>query len=88
MNGNGTNVHHDAPIELKSGKICPLMSGALVPVPPSPGKIAKPNQIDLAPIMVPCQKEHCQWWDDEMDECGIVGSLKRIGDLMFAERCG
>ncbi len=62
---------HNTPIELKPGKICPLMSGQVVPVSPGGGKIAMPNQVQMAPVMVPCQKEGCQWWSRINGRCVI-----------------
>ena len=91
MNGNGKGVKHNAPIEMKPGKICPLMSGQVVPMSPGGGKIATPNQVQMAPVMVPCQKEGCQWWDEAAETCivaGYVHSLvdrSKIRDLQIAE---
>lgn len=66
-----TKLSHNAPIEMKPGKICPLMSGQVVPMSPSGGKVLTPNQVQMAPVMVPCQQENCSWWSRSNGRCVI-----------------
>ena len=42
---------------------CPLMSGYPVPVTPPNGKIMQPNQVAIAPMMVPCVEDSCPLFD-------------------------
>ena len=73
---------HLQPVALTPGKVCPLMSGQVVPMQPGPGKLAMPNQVQMAPIMVPCQREHCQWWNDIEASCCVGNLASFLGELV------
>ena len=51
--------------------ICPLMSGQVGPVPGLSGGVVTPHQTMLAPNVVTCAREKCQWYDQSADECAI-----------------
>jgi len=61
--------------------ICPLMSGQIVPTKGQPGGVVTPGQMALAPSVVMCAREKCQWWDEFGDQCtlhAIAEALKAV----------
>lgn len=73
--------------EIKTGTapttelICPLMSGQIVPVQGASGGVVTPGQTTLAPSVVTCAREKCQWWDEFGQQCAlraIAEALKAV----------
>lgn len=77
----------EATIEL----ICPLMSGQIIPVPGRAGRIDAPGATTLAPSVVTCAREKCQWWNQFGEQCtlqaiaeglvvvrGVLGSVRDV----------
>lgn len=72
--------------------ICPLMSGQIVPVPGRAGRIDTPGATTLAPSVVTCAREKCQWWNQFGGQCAIQaiaeglvvvsGSLSSVRDVL------
>ncbi len=61
--------------------ICPLMSGQIVPVQMTPGGVVEPGKTRLAPSVVTCAREKCQWWDEFAEQCAlgaIAEALKAV----------
>ena len=67
--------------EVKSEAICPLMSGQIVPVRAPAGDIVTAGQSMLAPSVVTCAREECQWWDESSEQCGILTIAEGVGDV-------
>jgi hypothetical protein len=71
-------------IEIKTEKeaatelICPLMSGQIVPVPGAPGSVVTPGQMKLAPSVVACAREKCQWWNHLGEQCTIFSIAEAL----------
>lgn len=72
--------------EVKTGaapttdSICPLMSGQIVPVQMTPGGVVEPGKTRLAPSVVTCAREKCQWWDESGDGCC---KIETIGEFVM-----
>lgn len=66
--------------EVKTERICPLMSGQIVPVPGRAGRIDTPGATTLAPSVISCAREKCQWWDELGEQC----TLQTIAEVLKA----
>lgn len=56
-------------------KICPFMSGRLVPSGPIQGA----NQVNLSPLMIQCAESNCQLWSYANDGCSLAGTADLRG---------
>lgn len=73
--------------EIKTGAasitdlICPLMSGQVVAIPGRPGTITTPGGPVLAPSVISCAHEKCQWWDESSEQCVVFSVAEAVGDV-------
>jgi len=54
-------------------KSCPFMSGSPAPVPKS--LLEQSGTVSFAPMLVPCQGEGCQLWDEVNGECLVPAGI-------------
>lgn len=74
-----TEIKTEGRVETEA--ICPLMSGQIVPVQMTPGGVVEPGKTRLAPSVVTCAREKCQWWDEFGKQCtlqSIAEALKAV----------
>ncbi len=68
--------------------ICPLMSGAPVPVEPPANHVVQPGRTFVGAMQVECVKEKCRLWHDHYEDCKLGGpgvdkiSLAKIADSL------